>query len=104
MKKSVSYDEHKLQRLSDLSFARGYLAASLDEYRKDGNREAFLLALRDIVRAQGGIPELSKKLNKPRQSLYKALSKNGNPTLDLLDAILGTLGFQLSVEPIDANL
>ena len=61
MKKSVSYDEHKLERLADISFARGYLLASLDEYRKDGDREIFLLALRDIVRAQGGIPELSKK-------------------------------------------
>lgn len=32
----------------------GYIETALEEYAKDGNTEAFLLALRTIAEAQGG--------------------------------------------------
>lgn len=103
MNKSVSYDEVKLKRLKNRKYAKAYLKAALEAYREDGNREAFLSALRDITEAQGGVPAIAKRINKPKQSLYKALSEKGNPRLDTLDAILNSLGFRLSIEPIDSN-
>jgi hypothetical protein len=34
---------------------------ALEEYKKDGDSEAFLLALRTVTEAYGGIGELAKK-------------------------------------------
>lgn len=36
-----------------------------------------------------------------RESLYRALSPKGNPTLKTMLAVLGALGMRLSVEPGD---
>ena len=79
--------------------ASEYLKASLDEYEKDGNIEAFLMAIRTVAGAQGGITELARNTDLNRQSLYRTLSKNGNPRLITLDIILNSLGFKLTIEP-----
>jgi probable addiction module antidote protein len=34
-----------------------------------------------------------------RESLYRALSPNGNPTMNTLIAVLKSLGMRLTVEP-----
>jgi hypothetical protein len=47
-----SYQEGLLQRLSIPEYAAQYLKASLDETLKDGNMEAFLLALMNVVEAR----------------------------------------------------
>lgn len=103
MGRSVSYDEYMLERLKDAEFAKGYLNANLEAYREDGCHEALLLALRDIAEAQGGVPEIARRIDKPRQSVYKTLSERGNPRLDTLAAILDALGFRLSIEPVGAG-
>ena len=38
----------------------------------------------------------------PRESLYRALSDEGNPRLDTLLKVLGALGVKLSVSPASA--
>lgn len=80
--------------------AAEYLKASLAEYAQDGNEEAFLLALRTIVDAQGGMTELARKTRLNRQSLYKTLASNGNPRLQTLQSILTAVGLKLSIEPV----
>jgi probable addiction module antidote protein len=80
-----------------------YLSVALEEYEKDGDTEAFLLALRDVTEAQGGIAKLAERTKLNRQNLYKALSDKGNPRLETVGAILHGLGFRLSVEPIRAS-
>ena len=75
----------------------GYIETALEEYAKDGNTEALLLALRTIVEARGGISKLAKTANLNRQSLYKALSVKGNPRLSTIGTILNVLGYTLSV-------
>jgi len=42
----------------------------------------------------------ASKLN--RESLYRMLSENGNPSLQSLRALLSSLGFRLAVESKDA--
>lgn len=88
--------------MQDPNEASEYLKASLDEYKKDGNIEAFLIAIRTVADAQGGITELARKTELNRQSLYRTLSKNGNPRLKTLDIILNSLGFKLTIEPISS--
>ena len=76
-----------------------YLEAVLEDFDKDGNTEALLLALRTVTEAQGGIPELAKRIGMEKMTLYKALSENGNPRLSTIWPILHGLGYKLKLEP-----
>ncbi len=87
------------ETMKDPQEAAAYLNASLEEYEQDGNLAAFLLAVKTVSDAQGGIAALAKKTNLNRQSLYRTLSKNGNPRLSTLETILHSLGFRITVEP-----
>lgn len=71
-----------------------YLNSALEDY----DVGAFLLALREIVVANGGISTLSKKTELNRENLYRMLSTGGNPTLESLMLIFRTLGFKLEVK------
>ncbi len=74
--------------------AAGYLTASFDE-----GEEAFLLALKDVAEARGGIGSLAKTTALNREGLYAVLSKNGNPRLSTLSAIMDALGMKLEFSP-----
>jgi len=56
------------------------------------------LILRDLVNATVGFEELAVETAKPAKSLHRMLSKNGNPTMDNLAAILAVLRNKLRVE------
>jgi probable addiction module antidote protein len=79
--------------------AHAYLEAVLEDFAKDSNTEALLLALRTIAEAQGGIPELAKRIGMEKMTLYKALSEEGNPRLSTIWSILHGLGYRLRLEP-----
>lgn len=101
MNKTASFRQYHLDKLKDLREAKLYLDVALEEYEKDRDVEAFLLALRDVAEAQGGIGTLSQKTNLNRQNLYKALSNKGNPKIDTIGNILRALGFRLTVDFLD---
>lgn len=88
-----SYKEDLNRRLRDPEYAAEYLAQVLAE--KDNT--AFLIALKDVVEAGGGMGSLAGRVGLKRPSLYKILSKNGNPTLETLQEILKPLGLRVSV-------
>jgi probable addiction module antidote protein len=54
-------------------------------------------AIGDVARSKG-MTEVAKKAGLGRQALYSALSKDGNPTLETLAAVLDALGLELSVK------
>lgn len=56
-------------------------------------------ALRTVADAAGGIAALAEKTGLSRETLYRTLSKKGNPRLDTLAAILAAYGLRLSVRP-----
>jgi probable addiction module antidote protein len=92
---TIDYKEDfLLQELQDRERAAAYLTAALE----DGG-EVFLLAVRDVVEAHGGIGTLAKLTQLNRENLYAMLSETGNPRLSSLTAILDTLGFAISVRP-----
>jgi probable addiction module antidote protein len=93
-----SYKDGLLKRLEDPHYAAGYLAQVLAE--KDS--AAFLIALKDVVEAGGGVGRLAGRIGLKRPSLYKILSKRGNPTLETLQEILKPLGLRVSVALDDA--
>lgn len=66
--------------------------------------DLFLAALRDIAEARGlGMSQLAKETHLNRESLYRMLSKQGNPELGNLYVILNALGLKLSVEIKEAS-
>jgi len=81
------------RRLRDPEYAAEYLAQVLAE--KDN--AAFLIALKDVVEASGGVGGLAGRVRLKRPSLYKILSQKGNPTLATLQEILKPLGLRVSV-------
>jgi probable addiction module antidote protein len=95
-KPTVSYEEGLHERLMDPEYAAEYLNAHLDANDTD-NLEAFMLALRDVATAYG-IATISEKASLGRESLYKSLSKSGNPKIDTLAALLNAMGLKLAVE------
>ena len=100
MARSILFEKHHQEFLSDPERAKAYLEVALEEYEKDQNSEAFLLALRDVAEAQGGLGKLAKQASLNRGHVYQALSKEGNPRLDTMAKILHSLGFRLSIEPL----
>ena len=92
--KTSDYKEFLFKRLQDERLAAGYLTAALEE-----GEEAFLLALKDVAEARGGIGPLAKRTNLNREGLYEMLSKKGNPRFSSLSAIMNALGMQLQFVP-----
>jgi probable addiction module antidote protein len=92
--KTESYRESLLESLKNPGEAAEYLNACLE----DEDVRVFLLALRDVADARGGIRALSRDTQLNRESLYRMLSKSGNPSLDNLAAVLNACGLRLSVQ------
>lgn len=87
------YREDLMERLKDPDYAAAYLAHVLAE----NDKAAFLVALKDVVEATGGMTMVAKRAGLKRPSLYKVFSKRGNPTLETLQAILEVLGLRITV-------
>jgi probable addiction module antidote protein len=81
---------------ADPDFANVYLAAALDEAQEPGGQAALLAALRHVAEAQG-MSLVAERAGIPRESLYRALSPKGNPTIKTLMAVLTAAGLQLAV-------
>ena len=67
-----------------------YLEAALDE----GDASLFAAALGDVARAKG-MGEVAKATGLGRESLYKALSAEGNPEFATVLKVLASLGMKL---------
>ena len=94
-----NYREDLLVRLSDAHYASQYLKAALDEALQDGNMEAFLLALKNLVDATGPVQEVASEADVSRQHLYRLLSGKGNPTLETLASVLQVVGLTIDFKP-----
>jgi probable addiction module antidote protein len=96
MPRSLPYDDLLMEMLKEEGRALAYLDAALE----DEDFRIFLVALRDVTRAQGGVAKVAARSGLNRESLYRALSDKGNPSVQTLNAILAALGARLSVAKI----
>ncbi len=95
-KASISHDEATIRELRDHpEFAAEYLRAALEDDDEPG---VLLVALRRIAEARGGIAKVAKAAGIERESLYRALSRRGNPRLSTLVAVTKAVGLKLTVE------
>lgn len=89
-----SYQDELLKQLRNPVEAAEYLNACFNDSEK-----VFLVGLRNVVEANGGVSAVSRTTKLNRESLYRTLSKNGNPTLNSLAIILESLGLDLVFSP-----
>src|SRR5437868_4677877 len=99
MGQTKKYREHLLKSLRDPKEAAAYLDACLE----DEDPHVFLLALKDVTEARGGMSKLARESDLNRQSLYRSLSKSGNPKLISICTILASLGLEFHITPAAQN-
>ena len=92
------YEAFLLEELRDPELAAAYLTAALTE----GSTEEFLLALRSVADAHGGIGAVAESAQLNRQTLYRTLSGEGNPTVATLRSVLRAVGMDLAFTPTSA--
>jgi probable addiction module antidote protein len=95
-KTSASHDEVMVKKLrKSAAFAAAYLKAAMEDTAEP---EVLLIALRQVAEARGGIAKVAKAAGIERESLYRALSRRGNPRLSTLFAVTKAMGLTLTVE------
>ena len=97
MNKTITSTYDVAEHLRTPEEMAAYLEASIEEANGDG---AFIAkALGDIARAKG-MSQVAGDAGLSRESLYKALSGNRNPTLGTVLRVVGALGLKLRAEVI----
>lgn len=95
-KASISHEEAMIKELrDDPDFVAEYLKAAMEDTDEP---KVLLIALRQVAKARG-MAKVAKKAHIERESLYRALSPNGNPRFSTIMAITKALGLTLTVEP-----
>lgn len=89
----VPHEHWLLERLRDPELAAEYLNAALAE----GDQAAFMLALRDVAKARGGVAAVARETGLNRVALWRSLSAEGNPELGSLNRILEATGLRLVI-------
>ena len=93
---SISHDEAVVRELrKDPEFAAEYLKSALEDADEP---RVLLIALRHVAEARGGLAKVAKAAGIERESLYRVLSKRGNPRLSTLVAVTKAMGLKLTVE------
>lgn len=72
----------------------------LNEVLENGDEVDVMLALRSLSVAFGGVQEIARRADANPNSMYRTLSRQGNPSLKTLRAILGAMGMRLAVQPM----
>ena len=91
--KGTLFRDYLTERLREPGLAYHFILEAME-----GNDPDYLkIALGDVVRAYG-VSYISEQTGIGRQSIYKMLSENGNPTHRNLMAILDALGLELTVK------
>ncbi|MBI2980720.1 MAG: putative addiction module antidote protein [Deltaproteobacteria bacterium] len=93
MRKTKPYHDYLLGSLQDPEEAAEYLNAVLEE----SDPKLFLAALRDVADAYG-MGEIAKKTDLNRPSLYRMLSKEGNPEIYSVFSLLSAIGLKLKTK------
>ena len=74
------------------------MAAYLEAALADGDAALVAAALGDIARAKG-MTQIARDAGLGRESLYKALSAQGNPEFGTVMKVVAALGLQLHASP-----
>jgi probable addiction module antidote protein len=93
MMKTASYKKILREKLNQPEVAAEYLTACYED-----GPEVFLVGLRDVVEARGGVGRTAALSKLNRENLYRLVSRKGNPRLTSLNSVLSTLGLKVVFE------
>lgn len=85
------YEPCLLKDVKDLDYAVGDRTAALEE-----DEDGFLLEVRNVAKAQGGMKALSEAAQLNRESLYEMLSNKGNSLISSITSVLNNLGTEIA--------
>ncbi|MCD7039940.1 MULTISPECIES: addiction module antidote protein [Pseudomonas fluorescens group] len=92
-----SHEDSVLEMLrDDEAFALEYLSVALEEIDEEGGEDAFLVAIRRVAEARGGMLSLSQNTGLNRANLYRSIAVGGDPKLSTLLKVLQALGVGMS--------
>lgn len=89
-----SYDDSLTAALTDPDEAAAYIESVIELE----DPAALLVALRQVAKAHG-MAEVARRAAVGEKTLFRALSENGNPTVDTLYRVLHAVGLRLTVAP-----
>ena len=78
------------------------VAAYLEAALEDGDHRVIAEALGNIARAKG-MSQLAREVGVGRESLYRALSPDGNPELGTVLKVVRALGLRLHAAPVNPS-
>lgn len=97
MSRARNHDETVIEMIrNDPDFAAEYLRVAFEELDEEGGEAGFLTALRHVVEARGGMAEIAARAGLSRESLYRALSPRGNPTLRTMRQVVHAAGLKFA--------
>jgi probable addiction module antidote protein len=76
------------------------ISAYLEEAFESGDPRIIASAIGDVARSRNP-STIARSAGLSRETIYQAFSPEGNPTLSSVTAVMKSLGFQLSVKPIE---
>lgn len=98
MAKTVATVWDPAEHLETEADMAAYLEAALEE----SDPALIAAALGDIARAKG-MTQVAREAGLGRESLYKALSPDGNPEFATIMKVVSALGLQLHAAPANAK-
>ena len=90
--------DYKTELLKDLqnpNIASEYLT----EILHSNNLSAMLVALKDVIDANGGVAKIADDSNLTKHSMYKMLSEKGNPYFASIVSVSEALGMDIKFIP-----
>lgn len=92
------FNETFADDLRDSEFVEGLLQEALQL-----DTATFLMALKNVVKANGGMTQLAGAIKRSRESMYRTLSEQGNPQFETIRGILAAYGMRLTVSRTDES-
>ncbi len=90
-KRTRNYDSWLFEQLTNPHVAATYINAAIED-----SPEMLQVALRNVAEARR-MSKVAEEAGVNRESLYRALSREGNPTLSTLSAVLHAVGLRIAV-------
>ena len=90
---TMKHDDWLFEQLKDAQFAAEFINAASE----DDDPKTYLMALRKVVEARGGMASIAEKAHLSRETLYRTLSSRGNPKIRTLNAVLKATGLKFGV-------
>src|SRR6266536_5372008 len=76
-----------------------YITELFEEYAQDGDIAALLSSLRVVIRVKG-VSSIAETSGLSRKGVQKALSEEGNPRFESVNAILHAMGYWLAPQKL----